>query len=78
VPAVVGELDPALCAQLASRRRRPGASAVRVLRDEFTSVATAVDDVGTAFDVGWRGERRALRTPAARVGTRPRTRSPRC
>jgi dihydrofolate synthase/folylpolyglutamate synthase len=63
VPAVVGELDPALCAQLVEQAHAAGASAVRVLRDEFTSVATAVDDVGTAFDVGWRGERLRLRTP---------------
>jgi dihydrofolate synthase/folylpolyglutamate synthase len=65
VPAVVGELDPAIRALLAAQARAAGARPVRVLADECEIGDITVDAGGTAFDLRWRGERRALRTPLA-------------
>jgi dihydrofolate synthase/folylpolyglutamate synthase len=65
VPAVIGELDPAVCAQLAAQARAVGASTVRVLLEECAAVTAVVDAAGTTFDVAWRGERARLRTPLA-------------
>ena len=65
VPAVVGELDPEIRAQLAAQARAAGAASVRVVADECALENVRVVADGTAFDVRWRGERRALHTPLA-------------
>ena len=65
IPAVVGELDPAIRNLLAAQARAAGARPVRVLADECEIADITVDAGGTAFDLRWRGERHALRTPLA-------------
>ncbi len=62
-PAVIGERDPHVAALLAQCAREAGASQVRAVADECDLGPIRVDSRGTAFEVGWQGDRRAIRTP---------------
>ncbi|HEU4630821.1 MAG TPA: Mur ligase family protein [Gemmatimonadaceae bacterium] len=63
VPAVIGERDPAVAAQLAAAAHAAGATPVRVLRDEGWPEAIEVGDDGTTFTVRRGGTSRRVRTP---------------
>ena len=64
VPAVIGEGDPAVAAQLADHARRAGASEVRLLRDGDWPADVALDAAGTTFTLpGPGGGRVPYRTP---------------
>lgn len=63
VPAVVGDLDPAIRQLLAASAAEAGAAPVRIVVDECTVGPISVSARGTLFDVVWQGDTRTLRTP---------------
>jgi len=63
VPAVIGEPDPAIRAQLAALARAAGATRALVIHDEWTLDAIDVDAGGTSFTLGAHGKERRLHTP---------------
>lgn len=63
VPAVIGEGNAAVAAQLAAAAHAAGASSVHLLRDAGWPEAIEVDDGGTAFTLRRGGVTRCFRTP---------------
>jgi dihydrofolate synthase / folylpolyglutamate synthase len=62
-PAVIGEPDPTIRAQLADAAHRAGASSVRVVAEETRLSDIQVDDHGTTVTVRGLGDDVRLRTP---------------
>ncbi|HKV51533.1 MAG TPA: folylpolyglutamate synthase/dihydrofolate synthase family protein [Gemmatimonadaceae bacterium] len=63
VPAVIGEPDPVIRAQLASLATAAGSPRVMVIHDEWSLGDIAVDAGGTSFTLGAHGVERRLHTP---------------
>jgi len=65
VTAVIGERDHAIRDHLASRARAAGASNIRVVAEEMTTLDVRVDETGTECTIEWKGATTTLRTPLA-------------
>ena len=64
-PAVIGESDGELRAVLAEHARVAGASAIRVVADEYQVSDVVVESGATRFTLARAGKRHAMRTPLA-------------
>ena len=62
-PAVIGEPDAAISAQLAAHAAAAGASRVLTLRDRGLPRDVVIGADGTSFTLDWHGAPRRLRTP---------------
>lgn len=65
VAAVIGERDRGIREHLASRAHAAGASNVRVVADEMTTLDVRVDETGTECTMVWKGATTTLHTPLA-------------
>lgn len=63
VPAVIGEPDPVIRAQLADLATQAGSPRVLVIHDEWSLDDIDVDASGTSFTLGAHGVKRRLHTP---------------
>ena len=63
VPAVVGEPDPVIRAQLRAAAERAGASSIRVVAEEMAARDLVLTGAGTRFTLDALGESRVVETP---------------